>query len=509
MAPQYSNASGSFQNTSVFGANTGAVSPRRWLYGLHPELRQRHGFATSIGLNTGAITITGAKWGRQRALDYRWLQSAVPEWVPHHLGRNLQDPVRLPVRRLAPSPPRSFLPNPLFTWTNEQNTVTITRSAGWNVTSTNAAPGSYVTMAGVSYPADFSASAYFSCAAPGSAGHFTVPPYVLQALPAGGNGFLFVSNQTLPTTFSATGIDYGFAAGAVNYTVDVVSSVILLPFLLALAASPQPRTRDVVHQGDAAIEVIAEGSGPPIVLAAIAGTRLRGIPTPRPSAICSRCHFPRPPPPAARLRPEPRPHAKSDAAHDLARGIAAVDSTRKRRARRSSAGHAFGHFVAKMTAVDYPNLVRAVILIECRAKGNLDPAVQRSVAIATDPTQPEAERLKLISSWFSSPPATIRGPWLTELPTAGRARGRNRRPRRHSAAGILVCRNRSHSGHSGRKRPLPSPIQRRQRTGEGVGPQAASRVVVIPHTAHAIIVERPRPVADAIVKYAGRSLYRR
>jgi hypothetical protein len=75
------------------------------------------------------------------------------------------------------------------------------------------------------------------------------------------------------------------------------------------------------------------------------------------------------------------------------------------------AGHAFGHFVAKMTAVDYPQIVRAVVLIGAAQK-KPDPAVQRAVAVATDPSQPEAERLKNLKLVFfatGNDPA----PWLT------------------------------------------------------------------------------------------------
>ena len=39
------------------------------------------------------------------------------------------------------------------------------------------------------------------------------------------------------------------------------------------------------------------------------------------------------------------------------------------------------------------------------------------------------------------------------------------------------------------------------------GPKRVS-VVVIPHAAHAIVVEQPRAVADAILKYA-KSMYHR
>jgi uncharacterized protein (TIGR03437 family) len=217
VAPQYSNASGSFQNTSGYGANSGAVSPG----GCMVTQPSGGGVATSIGLNTGAITLTGPNGTAAVPSINGSYNQQFPSGFLTTSGGTFK------IQAAAGTQVGAFttqivLPDPLFTWTNEQNTVTITRSAGWNVTWANAAPGSNVTMAGTSYTADFSAYAYFQCVAPGSAGQFTVPPYVLQALPAGGNGLLYVSNQTLPTTFTATGLDYGFAAGAVNYTVDVV-----------------------------------------------------------------------------------------------------------------------------------------------------------------------------------------------------------------------------------------------------------------------------------------------
>ena len=66
------------------------------------------------------------------------------------------------------------------------------------------------------------------------------------------------------------------------------------------------------------------------------------------------------------------------------------------------AGHAYGHFVARMTAVDFPHLVRGVVLIGPREK-NPNPDVQKSVAIATDLSQPEAERLKHLQLVFFAP----------------------------------------------------------------------------------------------------------
>jgi hypothetical protein len=53
-----------------------------------------------------------------------------------------------------------------------------------------------------------------------AAGTFTVPPYVLATLPASTGGDLQVANETALQTFTATGLDYGYALGEVAYTVN-------------------------------------------------------------------------------------------------------------------------------------------------------------------------------------------------------------------------------------------------------------------------------------------------
>ena len=152
-------------------------------------------------------------------------------------------------------------------------------------------------------------------------------------------------------------------------------------------------------------------------------------------------------------------------------------------------------------AVDYPNLVRAVILIGAAQK-QPNPEVQRSVAIATDPSQPEAERLKHLKLVFFAPGNDPK-PWLTGFHADVRAAemvARDATPQNEywsaGAAPILDIQG------------ADDPYRPRSSADELVkefGPKRVS-VVVIPHAAHAIIVEQPRPVADAIVKYA-KSLY--
>jgi len=108
-------------------------------------------------------------------------------------------------------------PNPLLTWTNQSASSAVSRSAGLTVTWSGGASGTYVIIGGSS--ASSTASGSFSCYAPVSAGQLTVPSYILEALPAG-NGGVNVINETVPTSFTATGLNYGIAIGEVEYSVN-------------------------------------------------------------------------------------------------------------------------------------------------------------------------------------------------------------------------------------------------------------------------------------------------
>jgi uncharacterized protein (TIGR03437 family) len=99
-------------------------------------------------------------------------------------------------------------------WTNESSISTVTESQGQLITWTGGATGTYVEISGSSSSADFSASASFVCLAPASDQKFTVPSYVLLAMPAG-TGSLGLFNFSNPVKFTATGIDTGFAEAGV------------------------------------------------------------------------------------------------------------------------------------------------------------------------------------------------------------------------------------------------------------------------------------------------------
>jgi|SRR5579863_4826448 len=268
----------------------------------------------------------------------------------------------------------------------------------------------------------------------------------------------------------------------------------LLLFVLALAAAnAQPRTREVIHRDDVAIEVISEGRGPVIILLPSLGRDSEEFDPAAERIAAAGFRV---------LRPQPRGYGSSVGPmqnltlHDFARDVAAVIQ-HENSGPAILAGHAFGHFVAKMTSVDFPDLVRAVILIGAAQK-QPNPEVQKSVSIATDPTQPEAERLKHLKLVFFAPGNDPK-PWLTGFHTDVRAVemiARDATPQQeYWAAGnapILDIQGAS------------DPYRPKSSSNELVTEFGARRVsvVIIPHAAHAVIVEQPRQVADAIVKYA-------
>ncbi len=107
-------------------------------------------------------------------------------------------------------------------WTNQSSINTITRSDGVTVTWTGAT--GQVVISGFSESGSDTSNlvgAGFVCLANASAGTFTVPAQVLEALPPSSTistdgitiqtGELIVGDYSAPVSFSATGLDYGYA----------------------------------------------------------------------------------------------------------------------------------------------------------------------------------------------------------------------------------------------------------------------------------------------------------
>jgi uncharacterized protein (TIGR03437 family) len=106
-----------------------------------------------------------------------------------------------------------------MSWTNMGATTSVNRSLGLPITWTGGAPNSYVIITGasssISGPSGVGIS--FKCYVPVEAGQFTVPSYILAALPAA-NGSVTVENETTPQSFTAPNLDYGIAYGLMGFT---------------------------------------------------------------------------------------------------------------------------------------------------------------------------------------------------------------------------------------------------------------------------------------------------
>src|SRR6266850_6185221 len=125
------------------------------------------------------------------------------------------------------------------------------------------------------------------------------------------------------------------------------------------------RKREIVTDKDVRIEVIAEGAGPLVVILPSRGRDSEDYG--EVAAGIAKAGF-------RVLRPQPRGTARSTGPmsgltlHDFARDVAMVIE-RAGGGPAVVAGHAFGNWVARMTAVDHPQLVRGVVILAAASKG--------------------------------------------------------------------------------------------------------------------------------------------
>jgi uncharacterized protein (TIGR03437 family) len=114
----------------------------------------------------------------------------------------------------------TFTSSPI-SWTNQSAAVSIDRTQGLTVTWTGGNAGTYVFISGTSTPTTTPAASRvtgeYMCLAPVDAGQFTVPSYILSALPAGSGGTALQND--IYSSLSATGIDIGQALGTVSFSV--------------------------------------------------------------------------------------------------------------------------------------------------------------------------------------------------------------------------------------------------------------------------------------------------
>jgi len=257
---------------------------------------------------------------------------------------------------------------------------------------------------------------------------------------------------------------------------------------------------EIISHDDVRIEVIAEGSGPLIVMLPSRGRGAADFDVVAGELAKSGFRV---------VRPEPRGAGQSRGPmddltlHDLARDVAVVVA-HEGGGPAVVVGHAFGSWVARTTAVDHPNLVRGVVMIAAAAKAypaGFPGARQLSEAVrkSGDPALPEEERLHYLRLAFFAPNSDasvwLRG-WYPEADDMQSVAGRATKQSEWWAGGQAPLLD--IQGALDPFKPRSMMNEMREEFGE------RASVVVIPNASHALIPEQPAAVVDAILAWIGK-----
>lgn len=202
------------------------------------------------------------------------------------------------------------------------------------------------------------------------------------------------------------------------------------------------------------------------------------------------------------LRPQPRGMGRSSAPadgltlHHLARDVADTIVAVGGGGRAIVAGHAFGHFVARVTDLDHPRLVRGVVLLAAAARA-FPPGLTQALDLAADAAQPRAARLAALERAFFAPGHDA-SPWLDGWYPQWRERYRAAAAVPDKAAWWPACRAPmlDLQGDCDPWRPPATRDELRAQLGERV------TTGLIADASHALPCEQPAAVAEAIVNWA-------
>ena len=254
------------------------------------------------------------------------------------------------------------------------------------------------------------------------------------------------------------------------------------------------RSREIVRYDNVEIDLIAEGRGPLIVMLPSRGRDSEDF-----DDVASRL--------AAAgyrvLRPQPRGAGRSTGPlegirlQDLARDVAHVIA-REKAGPAVIAGHAYGNWVARMTATDHPALVRGIVLMAAAARtfpDELRAVVQQSA----DTSLPDEQRLAALRKGFFLP-AHDASVWL-----------RGWAPAANKAQGAAASATKQAEYWQARTVPMLDlvpdhdpfkPKEKWNESREEFGGRVS--VVVIANASHALIPEQPGAVVDAIVAWIAK-----
>jgi pimeloyl-ACP methyl ester carboxylesterase len=255
-----------------------------------------------------------------------------------------------------------------------------------------------------------------------------------------------------------------------------------------------PASRILVRRPDVTIEVLAQGSGPRIVLLPSLGRGAGDFD--RIAQRLAGAGF-------RVLRPQPRGIGESRGPmtgidlHDFAADVAAVIAHDGGGAA-FVVGHAFGNRVARMLATDRPDLVRAVSLVAANVgHAPSPPEVRAAIRASADPALPDAQRLAALQFAFFAPGNEARSwlkGWHPDVLAAQRIAGDRTSREEDYAAGqapILYL------------QPDHDPLAHAQDAKEfkrALGDRVT--IVVVRNCSHAAVAEAPDAISDALIDYA-------
>ena len=257
--------------------------------------------------------------------------------------------------------------------------------------------------------------------------------------------------------------------------------------------------RSIVERGDVRIEVLARGSGPLVVMIPSLGRPAEDFDDlSRRLAASGYCA----------LQPQPRGIGKSSGPmtgitlHDCARDVAAVIEQHGG-GPAVVAGHAFGNFVARATAADFPHLVKAVVLLGATHVWPVPPDIRASINKSHDMALPEEERIRCMKHAFFGPghdPRVWLTGWHEEVMYAERA-ATDATPRDewwHAGTAPLLDVQPAED--------VMTPPESRSRYRDELGAERVT-MTVIPKAGHALLPEQPEAVARAVLEYLKRLDY--
>jgi pimeloyl-ACP methyl ester carboxylesterase len=249
--------------------------------------------------------------------------------------------------------------------------------------------------------------------------------------------------------------------------------------------------RKLLECGDARIEVIAQGAGPLVLMLPSRGRGAEDFDAVAAGVAAAGYRV---------LCPQPRGAGRSTGSmsgitlHDLANDVAAV--IRNEHAGPAViVGHAFGNWVARMTAVDHPALVRGVVIAAAAAK-DYPQGLAEDVACSADVSLNDEPRLASLRRAFFAPGHDARawlGGWYPAVSESQHLAGKATPQQAWWPAGTVPLLD-----LQGELDPF-KPRAARSEIPDELGPRA--RVAVIADASHALLPEQPAAVVAAILAW--------